>query len=437
MKNLKKYFTFFYILLILVSLAAPAAAAGDFSVECRSAILVDVNTGQVIFEQNADARQYPASLTKIMTALIVMDSCSLSETVTVTRTALAGLDEAGSSVGLREGEIMSVENLLYCMLVSSGNDAASVLAEHVGGTVEAFVVRMNERAAALGCTGTRYQNPHGLHSEDHYTTARDLYIITRAFLAVPKLTEIANTVSYVVPATNKSDQRILNTTNYLISGVSTSRYIYTYARGIKTGTTTPAGYCLISSAEKNGLYLVGVILGCGRREDTGEIMSFVEMKRMFEYGFNNFSYKTLVVRDQPVVEVTVEMSQEADSVVAVTQSEITSLLDNDFDKSKVVLTPWLYSETLSAPVIKGQLLGEVDVSYNGVSYGRVKLVALTGVERSNFLYSMDKLNEMLHQPRYLIIAGAVVLAIVIYIVVLILVRRRKRLRKLKKGRYVL
>jgi hypothetical protein len=131
------------------------------------------------------------------------------------------------------------------------------------------------------------------------------------------------------------------------------------------------------------------------------------------------------------------MSQEADSVVAVTQSEITSLLDNDFDKSKVVLTPWLYSETLSAPVIKGQLLGEVDVSYNGVSYGRVKLVALTGVERSNFLYSMDKLNEMLHQPRYLIIAGAVVLAIVIYIVVLILVRRRKRLRKLKKGRYVL
>ena len=157
---------------------------------------------------------------------------------------------------------------------------------------------------------------------------------------------------------------------------------------------------------------------------------------MFEYGFGNFSYKTLVDKNQPVVEVGVEMSQEAENVVAVTQEGVSALLDNDFDSSKVVLTPWLYSESLTAPVIKGQLLGEADVSYNGVSYGRVKLVALTGIERSNFLYSMDRANEMIRQPKFIVIAACVGGAILVYLIVWILIVRRNRLRKLNKGRYI-
>lgn len=437
MKTYKKFLIFLLAVLALLPLTAQSSSAvSDFSVSCRSAILVDVNTGQVIYEQNADSRQYPASVTKIMTALLIREHTDPDEIVTVTETSLQGLDSAGSSVSLVVGEQMSVNELLHCMLISSGNDAANVLAEHVGGTVAAFVDMMNHKSAELGCTGTHYMNPHGLHHEQHYTTARDIYIVTREFVADPLLMQIANTVSYVVPATNKSSERILTTTNYLISGVSTSRYIYTYARGIKTGTTTPAGYCLVSSAEKNGLYLVSVILGCGKDEASGDVMSFVETKRMFEYGFGNFSYKTLVEKNQPVVEVGVEMSQEAENVVAVTQESISALLDNGFDESGVVLTPWLYSESLTAPVIKGQLLGEVDVSYNGVSYGRVKLVALTGIERSNFLYSMDRANELVRQPKFMVIAACVAGAILVYIIVWILIVRRNRLRKLKKGRYI-
>ena len=434
--NAMKKIQLFLILLILCGTQTYAAEA--LEIEARAAILVDVNSGEVLFEQSADAKQYPASLTKLMTALIVAEHCDFQELVEAKASAFSDLIAAGSSVGIKEGEIMSVENLLYCMLVSSGNDAANVLAEHVAGTLPQFYEMMNRKADELGCVGTHFANAHGLHTENHYTTARDLYLITRSFVENEALMKIANTVSYVVPATNMTpNQRILNSTNYLISGTSTIKYIYTPARGIKTGTTTPAGYCLISSAEKNGMYLISVVLGAGKDETSGDIMSFVETKRMFEWGFHNYSYQKIVNSGEPVVEVPVEMSQEANAVVAVTQSEISYLMPSEFDAENVVITPWLYEEQLTAPVTKGQVLGEADVSYNGRSYGRVKLVALTGVERSNFMYSVDQVKAYLSNPTFLWIAGGIVAAVGVYIVVAIVLNRKRRLRMIKKrGRYL-
>ncbi|PWL50772.1 MAG: D-alanyl-D-alanine carboxypeptidase [Clostridiales bacterium] len=434
--NAMKKIQLFLILLILCGTQTYAAEA--LEIEARAAILVDVNSGEVLFEQSADAKQYPASLTKLMTALIVAEHCDFQELVEAKASAFSDLIAAGSSVGIKEGEIMSVENLLYCMLVSSGNDAANVLAEHVAGTLPQFYEMMNRKADELGCVGTHFANAHGLHNENHYTTARDLYLITRSFVENEALMKIANTVSYVVPATNMTpNQRILNSTNYLISGTSTIKYIYTPARGIKTGTTTPAGYCLISSAEKNGMYLISVVLGAGKDETSGDIMSFVETKRMFEWGFHNYSYQKIVNSGEPVVEVPVEMSQEANAVVAVTQSEISYLMPSEFDAENVVITPWLYEEQLTAPVTKGQVLGEADVSYNGRSYGRVKLVALTGVERSNFMYSVDQVKAYLSNPTFLWIAGGIVAAVGVYIVVAIVLNRKRRLRMIKKrGRYL-
>ncbi|MBQ4048927.1 MAG: D-alanyl-D-alanine carboxypeptidase [Clostridia bacterium] len=427
------------LIALILAFCCPAVFADQsFEVEAKAAILVDVNSGELLFEQNADAKLYPASLTKVMTALIVYEHCDFDETVVARESAFSNLIAAGSSVNLKKGEILSVEDLLYCMLVSSGNDAANVLAEHAAGDLETFYRWMNEKAAALGCTGTHFANAHGLHNENHYTTARDLYRITREFVAIPELMNIANTVSYVVPATNKTpNPRILNSTNYLISGIRTIRYIYSPARGIKTGTTTPAGYCLISTAEKNGLYLVSVVLGAGKDETSGDIMSFVETKRMFEWGFQNFSYQQIVGSGEPITELPVEMSQEAESVVAVTQSEISHLMSDDFDAEKVVITPWLYEESLVAPVTKGQILGEADVSYNGRSYGRVKLVALTGVERSDFLYSVDQVKAYLQTSTFWWILGGAIGLIVCYIVIALILNRKRRLRKIKKhGRYL-
>ncbi len=438
-ESFMKITRFILFFMAILSLCSPAVFAdAQFEVEARSAILVDVNSGELLFEQNADSKQYPASLTKIMTALVVCEHCEFDEQVVVQENAFSNLIAAGSSVNLKKGEILSVEDLLYCMLVSSGNDAANALAIHAAGDLETFYQWMNEKATALGCTGTHFANAHGLHDENHYTTARDLYRITREFVANADLMNIANTVSYVVPATNKTaNPRILNSTNYLISGIRTIRYIYSPARGIKTGTTTPAGYCLISSAEKNGLYLVSVVLGAAKDETSGDIMSFVETKRMFEWGFQNFSYQQIVGSGEPITEIPVEMSQESESVVAVTQSEISHLMPDSFDPEKVVITPWLYEESLVAPVTKGQILGEADVSYNGRSYGRIKLVALTGVERSDFLYSVDQVKAYLKTPTFWWILGGAGGLIVCYIVIALVLNRKRRLRKIKKhGRYL-
>lgn len=428
----------FFLIFLTGILCQTAMAVDSLKVEARAAILVDVNSGEVLFEQNADSRQYPASLTKIMTALVVSERCNFDELVEAKASAFADLSPDGSSVQIQEGEILSVENLMHCMLISSGNDAANVLAEYAGGTLENFWDLMNQKAAELGCTGTHFANAHGLHDENHYTTARDLYRITRAFAENETLMKIANTVSYVVPATNKtSKQRILNSTNLLISGTSTIQYIYSPARGIKTGTTTPAGYCLISSAEKNNLYLISVVLGAGKDETTGQVMSFVETKRMFEWGFDNYAYQQIVSSGEPVLELSVQMSQEADAVVAVTQTGITALLSSDFDPESVVITPWLYEETLTAPVTKGQVVGEADVSYEGRSYGRIKLVALQSVERSNFMYSWDRFLSYLSKPVIWIGLAAVILIVLAYILIMVFFNRRRRLRRIRKrGRYL-
>lgn len=430
-----KIVTFFLLAAVLVP---PSFALEDISIDATAAFLADVRTGVILYEQNADARVYPASLTKLVTALVVEEHCSYDEVVTVTESALAGKTPDGSNSGLKAGEKQTVETLLYCLLLPSGNDAALVLAEYVGGgSIANFIKMMNEKAAELGCTGTKIANPHGLHDANHYTTARDVYRIAREFVNHSSLMNIANTTSYVIPANDVvRSQRIINSTNHLISGISTLKYLYSYARGIKTGFTTPAGYCLVSSAEKNGLYLISVVMGASR-DSNNNIMSFVETKRLFEWGFRNFSTVELVAAGEPVVEVPVSMSQDADSVVAVTKDSIKHLMSNDFDRSQVVITPWLDSDSLTSPVIKGQILGEADVSYKGVSYGRVKLVALSNVERSNFTYSMAKLRDFLRRPEVIYIAVGVVAAVIVYTVVSIVFKRRNRLRRIKKrGRYL-
>ena len=174
----------------------------QFSVAAKAALLIDLNTNRVVYEQDADERVYPASLTKIMTCLIALENGNLSDVVTVSESALADLDEDSSVAGLVVGEQMTLENLLYCMMVVSGNDACNVIAEHVAGSVTDFVRMMNQRAYELGCTNTHFNNPHGLHDESHYTTARDLAIITQAALKSENFRQIVDTYEYKLPDDN-------------------------------------------------------------------------------------------------------------------------------------------------------------------------------------------------------------------------------------------
>ena len=221
----------------------------------KAALLIDLNTNRVVYEQDADERVYPASLTKIMTCLIALENGNLSDVVTVSESALADLDEDSSVAGLVVGEQMTLENLLYCMMVVSGNDACNVIAEHVAGSVTDFVRMMNQRAYELGCTNTHFNNPHGLHDESHYTTARDLAIITQAALKSENFRQIVDTYEYKLPDDNmRQNIPKLKTTNMLIYQSMSNSLYSPRAQGIKTGYTSQAGRCVISAAKSSGMF---------------------------------------------------------------------------------------------------------------------------------------------------------------------------------------
>ena len=241
----------FLLAAVLCCVPALGAAAPEITVQAKAAILYEASTDTVLMEQNADERLYPASTTKLLTALVAMEYGNPEDTVTVTREAVDGLYELGSSSYLLAGEEISFMDLMEYMLVASGNDAANALAIHISGSLSAFADLMNSTAQSLGCTGSHFVNPHGLHDEDHYTTARDLLTIAKAAMKNETIARLVGETEVTLPVTNKHDRTTTKfTTNYMLSKKSTGAYYYEGAIGIKTGSTTPAGLCLIGGCQK-------------------------------------------------------------------------------------------------------------------------------------------------------------------------------------------
>ncbi len=368
--------------------AAATKAATPPKVKAEAALLVDTDNDVVLFDKNAHQKMYPASITKVMTALLVSEAIDrgdlkLKQKITVSKNSLLGLDPDGSSAGIEADEVLTVEQLLYCMLLVSANEACHILAETVDGSVDKFVQHMNQRAKELGCEGTHFVNPSGLHSNDHYTTAWDIYRIAREFMKHDTLMVICNSVSYVVPATNKSEERELHTTNSLISNWRILGYLYDGAQGIKTGTTPEAGHCLVSSASRNGRQMVCVVLGCKGEGDN--IESFSETAKLYDYGFDNFTVQTIIQQDEMIKEVPVALSKETDRVVVHPAEDVSSLLPNNVDMKKVERKVTLKNETALAPIKKGDVLGELTITYDGQVRAKVPLLAQYDVSASRFL----------------------------------------------------
>ena len=303
---MRKIRVFLCVLLavLLVGSAAPGAlAADDPQIDTTHAAMLvalgDDGEQTVLYEKNADERMYPASLTKVMTVLLAVEDIEAGKlALTDPVTAQAGFDydliSAGSSVYIVSGETMTLENYLYCAMLSFGNDACNVIARYVGGTIADFIERMNTRAAELGCTDTHFANTHGLPNEDHYTTARDFSRIVCEAAEHELFMTICSTVTYTVPATNLSIERTLSNSNSLINPSNPlypGDWGYEYAKGIKTGHTTAAGYCLASSAEKDGMRLVSVVLKCDsytQADGTVYYGHFADTRTLFEWGFENY-----------------------------------------------------------------------------------------------------------------------------------------------------
>ena len=394
----RRFFSLFFLLVLMASLVlTPASAADEESgvtppeLHCEAMLLVDANTGRMVYGKNEHEQMYPASLTKIMTALLVLEAVdsgqlSLDQQITATESAMEGLAADGSTAGIQAGEILTVEQLLQCMLIVSANEACNILAEQVSGSVDAFVDAMNAKAADLGCEDTHFVNATGLHDSQHYTTAWDLYRITAEAMTHEDFMRICDTARATIPATNLSEERNLYTTNYLIDTWRSLGYIYGNAHGIKTGSTDEAGHCLVSSAADGDLSLVSVALGGDRVTlEDGEIRtySFFDTREMFKWAFANFSYQTVLEEAELVKEVSVALSK-VDHVSVHPAADVELLLPKGTDPASLERTLDLESP-VDAPVTEGQALGTLSLSLDGEVLTTVDLLASHDVEASGLL----------------------------------------------------
>lgn len=248
-----------------------------YALYSKGCILIDAPTGAVLFEDGADTRLYPASTTKIMTLLLAIESGDLDRTITIPESA-ADVPKDSSLVPVTVGEQMSMRDLLYGLIIRSGNDAANAVAELCAGSVSAFVAQMNARAQSLGMTGTHFMNPHGYHDKEHYTTARDLATLARYGLTNADFCQIATALSYTMPATSQRGPLELKN-SYEIFDPSSPYYI-SGAAGIKSGYTSYAGFCYVGAAQKNGRTLIAVVMGLPTRN-----RAWMDLRRLFAYGF--------------------------------------------------------------------------------------------------------------------------------------------------------
>ena len=364
-----------------VDAALPLSDSGQLADTATAAMIYERNSDTMIYSWNPDGKIYPSSMVKLMTALVALDRGQLDDEVTVTKRALSSVAPGSVSAGLVAGEELTLEQLLYCMMVASANDAATVIAEHIAGNQDTFVAMMNDKATELGCSGTHFSNVHGLHDEETYTTARDICRITDAALDNEIFRAMFVAESYTIPATNKSEAREIWTTNYMMSTHSRKDYFDSRVTGGKTGATDEAGRCLVATAEGSGMELITILMGA-KPEYTADGMSlkrfgsFEETRQLLDYAFENYEYRQILYSGQTVSQLPVK--DGTNSVVTCPAVSASTVLPKDLDMTKLT---WLYGDpgTISAPVQKGQVLSTVQVWYGSKCLAQTELVAMNAV----------------------------------------------------------
>jgi len=419
---LKKVVSILILIISIISLFPSTILASDVSVNAPAAILMETSTGKIVYEKNIYEKMYPASLTKVLTAIIVLENCKLEEVVTASYDAVMGVEFGYVTVNLQVGEELKVEELLNVLMVASANDAAIILAEYVAGSVEEFSTLMNKKAEEIGCLNSNFVNPNGIHDENHYSTAYDLALITQYAMKNDTFREIVKKTYYILPATNKYDKsdRVFGTTNELLIVNNNERkdnYYYKYATGIKTGFTTPAGYCLVASSEKNGLEYIAVLLNAGQTED-GLSARYIDAKTLFDYGYDNFLIKKVAQKGSSIQTIEVKNATKETKRLDVLIDDDVYAFVNKTEINNAVTPEINIDENLKAPIEKGAIIGKVTYDINGIKYER-NLISANLVEKSNILIKF-------------IILFIIVLGIFITIYIKNIRAKNKRLKLIKK-----
>lgn len=364
-------------ILFLIFLLVLILPSNIFALEISSqnAILIEVESGKILYEKNAYEQAYPASTTKILTAILALENCELNEKVTASYNAIMSVPYDGTTAAIQVGETWSVEQLVDAMMVCSANEAANMLAEHIGGSIESFASMMNSKAKEIGAKSTNFVNPNGLHDSNHKTTVYDMAMIARyGMLNFPTFRKAASLTSFSLPDTDiydKGDRYFVNTNKMIIES---SSYYYKYATGIKTGYTSSSLNCIVSSAKKDGVELIAVIFGAmGAQNRNNDNIA------LFEYGFEQLKSESFVNAGAIIDTLEVDdAATDAGSLNVVMGSNVTHTIPND--KSITDYIPTININSLKAPINSGDVVGSIDYDIEGVTYS-YDLVAGNSVEK--------------------------------------------------------
>ena len=396
MKRILCFLTAALMLTAAASLPAHAAyneyVDREIELHADCVYLAGADNGEVLYEKNAGKQTHPASLTKLATAIVVLDHCeNLNEPVTVSESCITELSYTGSSLGgLKAGETLSVYDLLCCLLLQSANEAATALADYItDGDRPQFVRMMNETAQALGCTDTNFVNPHGLDDDDQYTTARDTATLLLHAMGYPAFAEISAMTSYKLPATNLQKERTIINTNHMLKKNYTD-YYSPFINGGKTGTTSIAGHCVAVTASKGGYNYVCVVLNAIMEDmdndGVDENGAFIDAKALLNWAFDNLELKQICDPDQIVAQVPVEFGSGRDTVGLSPAEAIYSLVPKGVGEGSLLIEPLADSlpKSVKAPVKKGDAVAAARVLYAQEEIHRINLVAAADVKLSVF-----------------------------------------------------
>lgn len=400
---MKKRYVFYFILTIAIILfcsSTKVSATSYPTVTADNAILIENSTSKVLYDKNANARTEPASVTKIMTAILTIENCNLNDTVKVPAAAVSNIPEGYSIAELVPDEQLTVDQLLQLLMVYSANDAANVLAFHIDGSISAFANRMNAKLQELNLKDTRFTNPSGMHDENHYSTAHDIALLMQYCVKNVTFRKYTCLTSCTIPATNLHAERTFKNTNPMLN--SESEYYYKDLVSTKTGFTTPAKYCLASYAKRDDFSMICVLL-----HSEVSVNRFSETAQLFEYGFNSFAFQDIAKKGDIVTQIKITNATDDTKTLDVTLNEdLHVLAQSDLKDVEPQIT---LQRIPTAPIQKGELLGSATYMIDDETYS-IDLIAANDVVKQSFLL-------------YFMIAA---LAFVIIVLLMIFILGRKR-----------
>lgn len=381
---------FFIVILLIITLfnlytlsfADSTIPNPDFQIYSSGSVLMDASTGKVLIQKDMNKQLYPASTTKILTAIIAIEKLDLSSTLTASRSAVMAIPSGYSNAGIKVGESLNVNDLLEMFLIHSANEVGYIFAEEISGNIENFANLMNQKAKELGCINTHFTNPSGIHDINHYSTAYDMAIIARYCMKNETFRNIVNKKSCKFSATDLyPEERYFKNTNSLLD--PSNRYYYEYAIGIKTGFTTQAKNCLIAGAQKNGIELIAVMLGAEATEN-GQSGRYIDAKNLFDFGFENYEVKQFLQEGTKIAEIKIKnATKETQTLNLLAKTSLSATFESSFNISS--LNPSIkIEENITAPIAKDKILGKISYDIDGITY-ETDLIAENDVIKSNIL----------------------------------------------------